>query len=80
MWKDYSKRDNERIVKWNARAREVHKRKIHNMVIAAKQGVPKEFWLKRYIGKFNEEKFIKKHGQKQHASRSTTLDKQKNFL
>jgi hypothetical protein len=36
MWKDYSERDNKRIVEWNARAREVHEKEIHSRTIAAK--------------------------------------------
>jgi hypothetical protein len=36
MWKDYSKRDNEQIVEWNARAREVHERIICNRAVAVK--------------------------------------------
>lgn len=42
MWKDYSKRDNECIVKWNARVREVREREIHSKIIVAKQGVQKK--------------------------------------
>ncbi len=48
MWKDYLERDNEQIVKWNARAREVHQREICSRVVAKKQGVPEDFWFKPY--------------------------------
>jgi hypothetical protein len=40
VWKDYSKRDNEWIGKWNVKARKMGKRKIHNKAIAAKKGLP----------------------------------------
>jgi len=75
MWKDYSKKDNERIAKWNVRTREVHEKEIHNRAIVAKQGMPKDFWLNLYIGKFSAEKLVKEYVQKQCASQSTTLDK-----
>jgi hypothetical protein len=61
MWKDYSKKDNEWIVEWNARAREVHEREICNRTVATKQEVPKDFWLKPYIGKFSGEKFVEEY-------------------
>ncbi len=64
MWKDYSKRDNEWIVEWNARTREVHERIIRNRAIVVKQGVPKDFWFKPYTEKFNGEKFAKKYAWK----------------
>jgi hypothetical protein len=53
VWKDYSKRYYECIIKWNARIREVRERKIYNKGIVAKQGVPKEVWFKSIVGKFN---------------------------
>ncbi len=77
MWKDYLERNNERITKWNARAREVQKKKIYNIIIAAKQGVLEDFWFKPYIGKFSGEKFAKEYVQKQHVFWFVTLDKQK---
>jgi hypothetical protein len=40
VWKDYSEKDNERIVEWNVKVRKVHEREIYNKAIAAKQGVP----------------------------------------
>jgi hypothetical protein len=43
MWKEYSKRDNEQIVELNARARKMHEKKIHNIILVAKQGVYKTF-------------------------------------
>jgi hypothetical protein len=52
----------------------VHEREIHSKTIVAKQGVPKDFWFKPYIGKFSGKKFIKKKVQK-HVFWSTTLDK-----
>jgi hypothetical protein len=39
VWKDYSKRDNEWIVEWNARTREVNKREIRSRTTPIKQGV-----------------------------------------
>ncbi len=36
MWKDYSKRYNEWIAKWNARAREVRKKENYSRTIVAK--------------------------------------------
>jgi hypothetical protein len=39
VWKDCSKKNNEWIAKWNARAREMHKKKIHSRAIVTKQGV-----------------------------------------
>ncbi len=57
MWKDYLERDNEQIVEWNATTREVCGRKICNIMIVVKQGMPKDFWFKPYIGKFSGEKF-----------------------
>jgi hypothetical protein len=75
MWKDYSKRDNERIAKWNVRTREVHEKEICNRVIVAKQGMPKDFWFNLYIGKFSAEKLVEEYVQKQCASQSTALDK-----
>jgi hypothetical protein len=79
MWKDYSKRDNKRIVEWNARAREVHERKNCSKTIVAKQGMKEDTWFKPYNGKFSGEKFAKEYVQKQHASQSTTLDKGRTF-
>jgi hypothetical protein len=75
MWKDYSKKDNERIAKWNAKAREVHEREICNRVLTIKQGVPKDFWFKPYIGKFSGEKFVEEYVHKYHASQFATLYK-----
>jgi hypothetical protein len=43
VWKDFSKRNNEQIAEWNARAREVHEREIYNKAIATKQKVPEDF-------------------------------------
>jgi hypothetical protein len=54
---DYLERDNEQIVEWNATTREVCGRKICNIMIVVKQGMPKDFWFKPYIGKFSGEKF-----------------------
>ncbi len=74
VWKDYLERDNERIVDWNVRAKEVCERKICSRMVATKQGVPKEFWFKPYNGKFNGEKFVKKYAQKRHTFQFATLD------
>jgi hypothetical protein len=60
VWKDYSKRDNEWIVEWNARTREVNERKIRSITIIIKQGVQEDFWFKPYIGKFSGERFAEK--------------------
>jgi hypothetical protein len=57
MWKDYLQKDNEQIVEWNATTRKVCERKIRSKMIATKQGMPKDFWFKPYIGKFSGEKF-----------------------
>jgi hypothetical protein len=77
VWKDYSKRDNERIAKWNARTKEVYEREIHSRTIVAKQGVLEDFWFKPYTGKFSGKKFAKEYARKRHAYRSTTLDKRR---
>jgi hypothetical protein len=61
VWKDYSKRDNECIVKWNAKSREVCEREICNKTVVVKQGVSKEVWFKSIIGKFSGEEFAKKY-------------------
>jgi hypothetical protein len=53
VWKDYLERDNEHIIKWNARAREVRQKEIHSRTIVIKQGMPKDFWFKPYTGKFS---------------------------
>jgi hypothetical protein len=66
VWKDYSERDNEQIVEWNVRARKVCEKFFCSKMVAAKQGVPKEFWFKPYNGKFNGENFVKKYAQKRH--------------
>jgi hypothetical protein len=63
--KDHSEIIRRRIVKWNARAREVCKGKHYSRIIITKQGVPKDFWFKPYIGKFNGEKLAKEYVQKQ---------------
>ncbi len=39
MWKDYLERDNECIVEWNVKAKEVREREIRSKVVAAKQGM-----------------------------------------
>ncbi len=67
MWKNYSKRKNEQIAEWNARAREVHEREIYSRMVATKQGVPKDFWFKPYTGNFSGEKFAEEYVQKRHA-------------
>jgi hypothetical protein len=59
VWKDYSKRNNERIIERNVRAREMHEKEICNRAIVAKQRVPKDFWFNPYIEKFNGKKFAK---------------------
>ncbi len=64
MWKDYSKRDNECVVKWNARLRDVHEREIRSKTIVAKQGVLEEVWFKLVIGKFSGEEFVEKYMRK----------------
>jgi len=58
VWKDYSKRNNEQIVEWNARTREAHEREICIRAVAIKQRVPKDFWFKPYTRKFNGDKFV----------------------
>jgi hypothetical protein len=58
VWKDYSKRNNEQIVEWNAITREAREKEIRTKVVAAKQGVPKDFWFKPYTRKFNGDKFV----------------------
>jgi len=57
MWKDYLEKDNKHIVEWNATTREMRKREIHSGAIVTKQGIPKDFWFKPYIGKSSGEKF-----------------------
>jgi len=41
------------------KTREMCEREIRTKVIAVEQGVPKDFWFKPYIGKFNGKKFVK---------------------
>jgi hypothetical protein len=80
MWKDYSERDTKCIAEWNARAKEVHEKEIHSKVVATKQGMSKDFWFKPIIEKISGEEFVKEYMQKQHTSRSITLDKFKELL
>jgi hypothetical protein len=61
VWKDYSKKDNECIVKWNEKSREVYEREIYSKAIVAKQGVPKEVWFKLVINKFSGIFFAEKY-------------------
>jgi hypothetical protein len=61
VWKDYSKTDNEWIVEWNARTKEVSERKICSITTIIKQGVQEDFWFKPYIGKFSGERFAEKY-------------------
>jgi hypothetical protein len=64
LWEDYSGRNNECIVKWNARAREVHERKNCNRARAAKQGMSDDFWFKPITREFNGEVFIEEHARR----------------
>jgi len=68
MWKDYTERDNERIAKWNVRAREVCKREIRSKIVAAKQRVLEDIWFKPYFGKFSKKEFVEEYVQKRHTS------------
>ncbi len=61
MWKDYSKRDSERIAEWNVRTREVCEREIHSKVVAAKQLVLEDFWFKPYTRNFSKEEFVEEY-------------------
>jgi hypothetical protein len=80
MSKDYSERNHEQIVEWNARAREVHEREICNKAIATKQRVPRDFWFKPYIRKFSGEEFVKKICAKTTHFLVYNLRQMKNFL
>jgi hypothetical protein len=64
LWEDYSGRDNECIVKWSARAREVHEREICNRTRATKQEMLDDFWFEPIIREFNGEVSIEKHAQR----------------
>jgi len=68
MSKDYTKRDNERIAEWNAKAREVCKREIRSKIVVAKQRVLEDFWFKPYFGKFSGKEFVEEYVQKRHTS------------
>ncbi len=37
LWKDFSKRDNNRVAEWNSRAREEHERQVTNLKIIKHQ-------------------------------------------
>jgi hypothetical protein len=61
LWKDYSRRDNECIIEWTARVREVCEREIHSRTKVAKQGMPNDFWFKLITRESNGEVSIEEH-------------------
>jgi hypothetical protein len=42
----YLEGNNEWIIEWNARAREMHEQEIRRRAVVAKQGVLEDFWFK----------------------------------
>jgi hypothetical protein len=75
MWKNYLERDNERIVEWNAKAKEVREREICSKAIVAKQRMFEDFWFKLITGKFSGKEFANKYAWEHHASRCSALKK-----
>ncbi len=59
MWKDYSKKIMNALS--NGMQEQVHEIKVHNKVVATKQGVLKDFWFKPITRKFSGEEFVEEY-------------------
>ncbi len=75
IWKDYLERDNEHIVEWNVKAKEVREKEIRSKAIVAKQGMFEDFWFKLIIGRFSGKEFVDECAWERHASRCSNLEK-----
>jgi hypothetical protein len=72
LWKDFARRNNEHIAKWNSKAWEEWVRKIRKKKVAVEQ----EVLLKEGIsGKALAQNYAKRW----HASHSTIVDNQKSY-
>jgi hypothetical protein len=75
MWKKYSRRDNEGVNEWNARAREISTQKNQNKIESFVE--PYMTWFKPTTCKFNGKEIFEEYARGWVVSNSTRSSKQK---